>query len=135
MLKATTVVACALALMLAVPSPAGAKDKEASGAVVIASSKNDVSPRLATIPPKSEDASQAQRERPLRGFPHAASGARTDQPVSVREGRRWLTPGQVRSSSDTRPTNEVRGAGRFFMPASIVFSSGKSHGSPAISSW
>src|SRR5207244_12789546 len=34
----------------------------------------------------------------------AASGARTDQPVSVRDGCRWLPPGHVRSSSDTRPT-------------------------------
>ena len=41
----------------------------------------------------------------------------------------------ISSSSDARPTNDVRGAGRFFMPASIVFSSGKSHGSPSISSW
>ena len=73
MVKATTVVACALALMLALPGPVRAR--EASGVVVIASAKNDVSPRLATIPPKSEDASQPKRERPLHGFPQAATGA------------------------------------------------------------
>ncbi|TME62930.1 MAG: hypothetical protein E6I51_05565, partial [Chloroflexi bacterium] len=73
MLKATTVFACALALMLALPGPAVAKDS--GGLTVIPSSKNDVSPRLATIPPRSEDAAQPKRERPLHGFPQAVTGA------------------------------------------------------------
>src|SRR2546428_1329389 len=73
MLRAGAVFLCALALVLAVPGPALAKDL--TGVTVIPSSKNDVSPRLATIPPKVEDAAQPKRERPLHGFPRAASGA------------------------------------------------------------
>ncbi|TMD53093.1 MAG: hypothetical protein E6I83_07710, partial [Chloroflexi bacterium] len=73
MLKSTTVFALALALTLAVPDPAVAKDPD--GVTVIQSSKNDVSPRLATIPPKTEDAAQPKKERPLHGFPGATMGA------------------------------------------------------------
>src|SRR5437899_7676811 len=73
MLKSTTVVALALALTLAVPDPAVAKDPD--GVTVIQSSKNDVSPLLATISPKSEDAAQPKKERPLHGFPQSATGA------------------------------------------------------------
>src|SRR5437899_4248252 len=73
MLKSTTVFALALALTLAVPDPAVAKDPD--GVTVIQSSKNDVSPRLATISPKSEDAAQPKKERPLHGFPQSATGA------------------------------------------------------------
>src|SRR5256712_6111144 len=67
MLKSTTVFALALALTLAVPDPAVAKDP--GGVTVIQSSKNDVSPRLATIPPKTEDAAKPKNERPLHSFP------------------------------------------------------------------
>ena len=73
MLKATTVVALALALTLTIPDPAVAKDP--GGVTVIRSSKNDVSQRLATISPKSEDAAQPKKERPLHGFPGATTGA------------------------------------------------------------
>ena len=73
MFKAATVFACALTLTLALPGPAVAKDQD--GLTVIASSKNDVSPRLATIPPKPEDAGQPKKERPQHGFPHPAAGA------------------------------------------------------------
>ena len=77
MLKATTVFACALALMLALPGPAVAKDS--GGLTVIPSSKNDVSPRLATIPPRSEDAAQPKRERPLVMQAHEPIQAATDR--------------------------------------------------------
>ncbi|HEX9267548.1 MAG TPA: hypothetical protein VF965_08700, partial [Candidatus Limnocylindria bacterium] len=73
MFKFTTVFALALALTLAVPDPAVAKDP--GGVTVIRSSKNDVSPRLATIPPKTEDAAQPKKERPLHGFPQGTTGA------------------------------------------------------------
>src|SRR5947208_1804318 len=73
MLKAGTIFLLALALTFTLPAPAIAQDR--GGVTVIPSSKNDVSPRLATIPPKSEDASQPKRERPLHGFPQAATGA------------------------------------------------------------
>ena len=72
MLKSTTVFALALALTLAVPDPAVAKDP--GGVTVIQSSKNDVSPRLATISPKTEGAGQPKKERPLHGFPQAVTG-------------------------------------------------------------
>src|SRR5947208_12453268 len=74
MLKSTTVFALALALTLtlAVPDPAVAKDQ--GGVTVIQSSKNDVSPRLAAISPKTEGAAQPKKERPLHGFPPAATG-------------------------------------------------------------
>src|SRR5947207_1643196 len=73
MLKSTTVFALALALTLAVPDPAVAKDP--GGVTVIQSSKNDVSARLATISPKTEGAGQPKKERPLHGFPQAVTGA------------------------------------------------------------
>src|SRR5256712_5727934 len=73
MLKSTTVFALALALTLTIPDPAVAKDP--GGVTVIQSSKNDVSQRLATIPPKTEDAAQPKKERPLHGFPGATTGA------------------------------------------------------------
>src|SRR6184192_1572029 len=72
MLKSTTVFALALALTLAVPDPAVAKDP--GGVTVIQSTKNDVSARLATISPKTEGAGQPKKERPLHGFPQAVTG-------------------------------------------------------------
>src|SRR5438552_16235697 len=73
MLKATAVVALALAFTLTIPDPAVAKDP--GGVMVIGSSKNDVSPPLATISPKTENASQPKKERPLHGFPGPTMGA------------------------------------------------------------
>ena len=72
MLKVTTVCALALALTITLPSQAVARDR--GGVTIIPSSKNDVSPRLATISPRTEDAAQSKRERPLRGFPQAVAG-------------------------------------------------------------
>src|SRR5213596_733198 len=73
MLKAGTIFLLALALTFTLPAPAIAQDR--GGVTVIPSSKNDVSPLLATIPPKTEDSAQPKRERPLHGFPGATMGA------------------------------------------------------------
>src|SRR5438105_15356327 len=59
--------------MVTVPDPGVAKAPR--GVVVIRSSKDDVAQRLATIFPKSEDAAQPKKERPLHGFPGATTGA------------------------------------------------------------
>src|SRR5207245_7652233 len=73
MLKGTTVLALALALTLPLSGPAIAKDKD--GATVSLSSKNDVSPRLATIPPKTDDLHKEKKERPLHGFTRGVAGS------------------------------------------------------------
>src|SRR5437899_3878335 len=73
MLNAGTIFLLALALTFTLPAPAIAQDR--GGVTVIPSSKNDVSPLLATISPKSEDAAQPKKERPLHGFPQSATGA------------------------------------------------------------
>src|SRR5438094_629886 len=73
MLNAGTIFLLALALTFTLPAPAIAQDR--GGVTVIPSSKNDVSPLLATIPPKTEDSAQPKRERPLHGFPRAVAGA------------------------------------------------------------
>src|SRR5438552_18480057 len=73
MLKAGTIFLLALALTFTLPAPAIAQDR--GGVTVIPSSKNDVSPPLATIPPKTEDTAHPKRERPLHGFPRAVAGA------------------------------------------------------------
>src|SRR5207302_1984710 len=64
----------ALALTLTVPPVAAAAAPAQDGLTVIPSSRNDVSPRLATIPPQTQGALNDRRERPLRGFPRVASG-------------------------------------------------------------
>ena len=68
---------CALALTMTLPGVAAAKDKDESGTTVIAPSKHDVSPPLASIAPKSEstDAAKPKKEKPLRGFPQVTAGA------------------------------------------------------------
>ncbi|TMG40064.1 MAG: hypothetical protein E6H88_00515, partial [Chloroflexi bacterium] len=68
---------CALALTMTLPGVAAAKDKGESGTTVIAPSKHDVSPPLASIAPKSEstDAAKPKKEKPLRGFPQVTAGA------------------------------------------------------------
>src|SRR5712691_2807221 len=73
MLKAGTMILLALALTLQLPGPAIAKEKD--GVMVIPSSKNDVSPRLATIPPKTDDPLKDKKERPLHGFPRVVAGS------------------------------------------------------------
>jgi hypothetical protein len=73
MLKAGTIFLLSLALTLPLPGPAIAKEKD--GVTVIPSSKNDVSPRLATIPPKIDDPLKDKKERPLHGFPRVAAGS------------------------------------------------------------
>src|SRR3989454_1688332 len=73
MLKGTTVLALALALTLPLSGPAIAKDKD--GATVILSSKNDGSPRLALIPPKTDDPVKDKKERPLHGFPRVVASS------------------------------------------------------------
>src|SRR5207247_10004921 len=73
MLNAGTIFLLALALTFTLPAPAIAQDR--GGVTVIPSSKNDVSPLLATIPPKTEDSAQPKRQRPLHGFPRAVAGA------------------------------------------------------------
>src|SRR2546428_4840560 len=73
MLKAGTIILLALALTLPLSGPAIAKDKD--GVTVIPSSKNDVSPRLATIPPKTDDPLKDKKERPLHSFPRAVAGS------------------------------------------------------------
>src|SRR5207247_2980269 len=68
---------CTLALTMTLPGVAAAKDKGESGTTVIAPSKHDVSPPLASIAPKSEstDAAKPKKEKPLRGFPQVTAGA------------------------------------------------------------
>src|SRR5438128_10684257 len=73
--KPATVVVFIFALTLAFPLGGPAAAQEQHGATVIPSSKNDVSPRLASIPPQTEGARSDRRERPLRGFPHATAGS------------------------------------------------------------
>src|SRR2546425_9230195 len=73
--KPATVVVFIFALTLALPLGGPAAAQEQRGATVIPSSKNDVSPRLASIPPQTEGARSDRRERPLRGFPHATAGS------------------------------------------------------------
>src|SRR2546426_9097770 len=73
MLKAGMIILLALALTLPLSGPAIAKDKD--GVTVIPSSKNDVSPRLATIPPKTDDPLKDKKERPLHGFPRVVAGS------------------------------------------------------------
>src|SRR2546428_13923773 len=73
--KPATVVVFIFALTLALPLGGPAAAQEQHGATVIPSSKNDVSPRLASIPPQTEGARKDRRERPLRGFPHATAGS------------------------------------------------------------
>ena len=68
---------CTLALTMTLPGVAAAKDKGESGTTVIAPSKHDVSPPLASIAPKSEstDPAKPKKEKPLRGFPLVTAGA------------------------------------------------------------
>src|SRR5256712_6523120 len=73
MLKAGTIFLLALALTLPLPGAAVAKEKDA--VTVIPSSKNDVSPRLATIPPKTDDPLKDKKERPLHSFPRVVAGS------------------------------------------------------------
>ena len=73
--KPATVVVFIFALTLAFPLGGPAAAQEQHGVTVIPSSKNDVSPRLASIPPQTEGARSDRRERPLRGFPHATAGS------------------------------------------------------------
>jgi hypothetical protein len=75
MFRSSAVFISALALLLALTPPVATAAKDHDAVLVIASSKNDVSPRLATIPPKAEDASQPKRERPLHGFPRSVTAA------------------------------------------------------------
>src|SRR5947209_5941421 len=72
--RPATVVVWILALTLTVPPAGAAAAADQRGVAVIPSSKNDVSPRLATIPPQSDAALNDKRERPLHGFPHAPAG-------------------------------------------------------------
>src|SRR5438128_10385704 len=68
---------CALAITMMLPGVAVAKDKDESGTTVIAPSKHDVSPPLASIAPKSEstDPAKPKKEKPLRGYPQVTAGA------------------------------------------------------------
>src|SRR2546428_13456707 len=68
---------CALAITMTLPAVAAAKEKDESGTTVIAPSKHDVSPPLASIAPKSEstDPAKPKKEKPLRGFPQVTAGA------------------------------------------------------------
>jgi len=73
--KPARVLVVIFALTLAFPLGGPAAAQEQHGVTVIPSSKNDVSPRLASIPPQTEGARSDRRERPLRGFPHATAGS------------------------------------------------------------
>src|SRR2546428_13740050 len=73
MLKAGTIFLLRLAFPL--PLPGAAVAKERAAVTVIPSSKNDVSPRLATIPPKTDDPLKDKKERPLHSFPRVVAGS------------------------------------------------------------
>src|SRR5881628_1442901 len=73
MLNAGTIFLLALALTFTLPAPAIAQDR--GGVTVIPSSKNDVSPLLATIPPKTDDPLKDKKERPLHSFPKVVAGS------------------------------------------------------------
>jgi hypothetical protein len=70
------------------------------------------------------------------GLERESASSRPARPDEREQAAAWSRAAVDLVRAPTRgPTNDVRGAGRFFMPASIVFSSGKSHGSPSTSSW
>ena len=75
--KLVAAVVCALAIALALPGVAAARDKEQLGTTVIHPTEHDVSPPLASIPPQSEsvDPKKPKKEKELRGFPQVTAGA------------------------------------------------------------
>src|SRR2546430_14248654 len=68
---------CALAIAIALPGVAAAKDKDQVGTTVIQPTKHDVSPPLASIPPLSESPvpTKDKKEKKVKGFPQVIGAA------------------------------------------------------------